>query len=121
MNGSPILSVVLPAVASLTVFYAQVRYTPPCSDGPICEAISDAAEEYGVSYARLECLAFRESSYNPYATNGRYSGLFQFDAPTWRITPYADASPFEPYAAAHAAAFLIARGESSRWPVWRFC
>lgn len=84
-------------------------------------SIQRASQTYGVSHSRLTCLAFRESTNNPYATNGPYVGLMQFDASTWQLTPYRNLSRTDHEASAMAAAYLIARGESGRWPVYRFC
>lgn len=83
--------------------------------------IQQAALQYGVSPTRLTCLARLESTMNPNAENGRYHGLFQFDYPTWALTPYSTQSIYDPEAASLAAAYLIARGESSRWPPFRNC
>jgi len=88
---------------------------------PMCtvdESIRIAANTYGVSYTRLNCLAFRESTWNPNARNGPYFGLMQFDMATWVLTPYHDYSPFNAWASANGAAYLISRGQGSRWPVW---
>jgi hypothetical protein len=95
------------------------HYCPPSCT--VDESIRDAASTYGLSYTRLSCLARRESTYNPAAVNGRYMGLYQFDAPTWQLTPYGESSPFNAWAAAHGAAYLIARGEGSRWPPLGYC
>lgn len=87
------------------------------------DALLNAAATYNVSYNRLRCLAFRESTMNPYAYNpaGPYYGLMQFNESTWALTPYAHSSYYDEYASASAAAYLISIGQSSRWPVYRFC
>ncbi len=95
---------------------------PPCP--PACtvdQAIHSAAMAYGVSEARLSCLARRESTMNPGAVNGQYGGLFQFNEGTFALTPYAQYGRFNAYASAQGAAFLIARGEGSRWPPLSQC
>lgn len=92
---------------------------------PICsieQAISSAALNHNVSYQRLLCLARRESTFNPNASsNPPYMGLMQFDQPTWNLTPYSSYSPYNAWASANAAAYLISRGGGSRWPVWSQC
>lgn len=89
------------------------------------EVIRGASDHYGVSYSRLSCLAFRESSNRPDAYNGAgpFMGLFQFHVDgagrsAMDHTPMAGYSPYDGYAAAEAAAYLISTGESWRWPVW---
>lgn len=86
-------------------------------------SIQLAASTYGVPLNRLTCLARRESTNNPNAISpdGRYHGLMQFDYPTWRLTPYANQSIYNGEASALAAAYLISRGESRRWPVYNQC
>jgi len=58
-----------------------------------------------------------ESGYNPGAYNPRSgaSGLFQFLPSTWRTTPYAAASIFDPWASAQAARWMFDRGRASEW------
>lgn len=90
---------------------------PKCNAPSIC--IQQAAAFYGVSPSRLACLAMRESTNNPNAQNGRYHGLFQFDYTTWALTPYSNQSIYNAEASAFAAAYLISRGQSDRWPPWR--
>lgn len=90
-----------------------------CATPAIC--VRQAALHYGVSPSRLACLAHRESTTNPYADNGRYHGLFQFDYTTWALTPYSNQSIYNAEASAFAAAYLISRGDSDRWPPWRYC
>lgn len=78
-------------------------------------AIRLAAIAHGVSESRLRSVARCESTLNPYATNGRYVGLFQFGAPLWNQTPYRKFSRTDPYAASQAAAWAFARGWASHW------
>ncbi len=87
------------------------------------QSIQHAASMYNVSYTRLRCLAQLESTMNPNAVSpgGRYHGLTQFDSTTWQLTPYRTSSVYDGYANIHAAAYLISIGQSSRWPVWRYC
>ena len=92
----------------------------------VAEAIASAAATYGVSEARLRCLAWRESRFWPGAYNrAGYHGLFQYDWPTWaygsRLAGFEGHSPYDAWAAAHTTALLIARGEGRRWPPLRWC
>ncbi len=84
-------------------------------------AIRIAAATYGVPYTRLNCLARLESTFNPNAQNGRFYGLYQFDEPTFALTPFAQYGRSNAYASAMGAAYLIARGEGSRWPPLARC
>ena len=81
----------------------------------VTKAIRLAAITHGVSESRLRRVAHCESTHNPYATNGRYVGLFQFGTPLWNQTPYRNFSRTDPYAASQAAAWAFARGWSSHW------
>lgn len=86
-------------------------------------SIQRAASTYNVPLNRLTCLARRESTFNPNAVSpdGRYHGLMQFDYQTWQLTPYRTSSIYNGEASAMAAAYLISRGESRRWPVYSQC
>jgi hypothetical protein len=92
----------------------------------VAGAIHEAAVTYGVPEGRLRCLAWRESRFWAGAYNAAgYHGLYQFDWPTWRygsrLAGLTDATPYDPWSAAHVTALLIARGEGSRWPPLRWC
>jgi hypothetical protein len=108
--------------------------TPPLGATPasaqsaeVSVAIHQAAVRYGVSEQRLRCLAYRESTFRPWAYNaaGPYHGLFQFDGPTWQEgswrAGFGGASPYDPYAASMVTGYLIAAGEGWRWPPLRWC
>jgi hypothetical protein len=62
-------------------------------------------------------IAFCESTYNPNAVNASSGamGLFQFLPTTWRSTPFAADSPFDPQANARAAAWLLQTYGPSQW------
>jgi hypothetical protein len=62
-------------------------------------------------------IAFCESTDNPNAVNASSDaqGLFQFLPSTWRGTPYAASSPFDPIANAQAAAWLLQKYGPSQW------
>lgn len=89
---------------------------PPCNS--VQCSLQLASSIYNVPLSRLTCLALRESTFNPFAQNGPYLGLMQFDAPTWRLTPYSHRPRTDHEASALAAAYLISQGQSSRWPIW---
>jgi hypothetical protein len=84
---------------------------------PITGYINEAGSKFGVSPGLLAAIARRESSNDPNAKNPNSSaaGLFQFTDATWRnmLPKYggkagidANASPFDPRAAATMAALL---------------
>ncbi len=64
-----------------------------------------------------EQIAWCESKFDPMAVNPESSaaGLFQFLPSTWRGTPQALASPFDPVANAQAAAWLYTTYGPSQW------
>jgi hypothetical protein len=87
----------------------------------IVDSIKLAATTYGVDAAMLERKASCESHYNRNAVGhtrvGREYplGLFQFLPSTWRSTPYASFSPFDPLAASLAAGWMHAHGRGGEW------
>lgn len=103
----------------------------PAPPAWIDRQIRGAAEEHDVAYWTLRTLAGCETgwTWDPWAvspvryTGGRDRGLFQFhyypngysliDA-----TPYRGGSPYDVHTAAHAAAWLIARGYGHHWSCW---
>jgi hypothetical protein len=86
-------------------------------DPDVRHAIRLGAAAYGVSADRMRRVAHCESTLDPGATNGRYTGLFQFGTPLWSRTPFRDFSRTDPYAASFAASWAFARGMSGHWPV----
>ncbi len=90
----------------------------PGSVGAIQQIILDAFAPLG-STAQSWALrvAKCESNYNPYAVNSGSgaAGLFQFLPSTWRSSPYASYSPFDPKANAEAAAWLYQRSGPGQW------
>lgn len=79
-------------------------------------AIRVACAAYRVSCSDLFRVARCESSLDPFATNGRYLGLFQL-GPSHLSDPVIQAtSPFNPYAnAIHTARYVAAHGWGSQW------
>lgn len=87
------------------------------------EAIAYASTAYGVSYSTLYRKASCETggTFDPYARNRtaigpeHASGLFQFLPSTFRSTPYARYSIWDPYANALAAGWMHAHGRGGEW------
>lgn len=73
-------------------------------------ALRLASAVSGVSYWSLRTVSYCESTHNPFATNGRYSGLFQL---SW--SPFGF-SPFDPVANALSAALTVRHDGS--WRQW---
>lgn len=85
----------------------------------IQQHIRDAELVYRIPTGRLEQLIFCESSFNPWATNGPYHGLGQFDLRTWLwaapAAGFPGASRYDPVAAIWSTAWGWARAPG-RWP-----
>ena len=81
--------------------------------------ISVASSAFGQSPHVLIRKAGCETggTFSPYAYNegSGASGVFQFLRGTWRSTPLAAHSPFDPFASALAAAWMHARGRGGEW------
>lgn len=84
----------------------------------VAYALQHAALEEGVSAPCLRTIAWRESRYRPWVDNFQGSGaagLMQFMAGTWRAfagqAGYSThpSARYDPWAAAHVAAWMIAR------------
>ena len=91
---------------------------PRASSGnAIVDIITAAALEYGQSPAEMLRVARCESNLDPSAYNPRSgaSGLFQFLPGTWRTTPFAGYSIFDPWASANAAAWMWSVGRRGEW------
>ena len=87
------------------------------SGGTVTSIIYAAAARYGQSGDAMMRVARCESGLNPSAVNrsSGASGLFQFMPSTWRTTPYAGSSIFDPYANANAAAWMWSVGRKGEW------
>lgn len=73
-------------------------------------ALRLASAVTGVSYSQLRSVSYCESTHNPFATNGKYKGIFQLG---W--SPFG-LSPFDPIANALSAAMTVRRDGS--WRQW---
>lgn len=88
-----------------------------CNQRQVVPCIKYAALKHRQSFADMKATAYCESTYNPYAKNGPYRGLYQFDKATWAGGPHPDRSRTSAKHAALSAAWYWKRGERSRWPV----
>jgi soluble lytic murein transglycosylase-like protein len=84
--------------------------------------IESFAGQYAVSSHVLRYIATCESSFNPLALKGKYAGLFQFDARTWktfRVKIGEDSNPdlrFNAEEAVQTAAYALSQGRATIWP-----
>ncbi len=84
---------------------ARARWQPT-----VDYALTLAAAVTGVSYWQLRSVSACESNHDPYATNGRFKGIFQLG---WR--PFG-LDPYEPIANALSAAMTVRHdGGWSQW------
>jgi len=90
---------------------------PTSSGGSVTDIITEAANRYGQSPAAMLAVAKCESHLDPNAANSRSgaSGLFQFLPGTWKTTPYASYSIFDPWANANAAGWMWSVGRRGEW------
>ncbi len=106
------------AAAAPAVTPAPAPAAAPASSGnSIVDIITTAANRYGQSPSAMLAVARCESNLDPNAVNrsSNASGLFQFLPGTWRTTPYAPSSIFDPYANANAAAWMWSVGRRGEW------
>ena len=91
--------------------------TSASNEQEIIGIIHQAAAAYGQSPADMERVARCESSLNPRAVDpsGSYHGLFQFVPSTFAGTPYGDQDIYDPWANAHAAAWMWSEGRRGEW------
>jgi hypothetical protein len=68
-----------------------------------------------VSESWLRSVAWCESRFDPYATNGIYAGLFQFGPTLWNALRYRRYSRFSAKWSSLAAAYAFSRGLSYQW------
>jgi hypothetical protein len=72
-------------------------------------ALRLASRAFRVPYAALRAVARCESTFNPFAANGRYRGLLQL---SWSPLGF---SPFDPVASALSTAAVVRREGWRRW------
>ena len=88
----------------------------------ITQLVKRWADRYGVDRELADCVAFRESSYNPLATgdSGRARGLFQWHLESWHFIrkkmnePTADLRD-DPDEATKTAMYAMANGYKGWW------
>ena len=83
----------------------------------IIRIIHEAADRYGQPREDMVRVARCESGLNPNAVDpaGLYFGLFQFVPSTFAGTPYGEYDIFDPWANAHAAAWMWSEGRRGEW------
>jgi uncharacterized protein YraI len=83
----------------------------------LVELVFDAAVFFGEDGSDMLRVAECESNLDPKNVTPPHSasGLFQFLPGTWKTTPYADRSVFDPEANAYAAAWMWSVGRRSEW------
>ncbi|MDQ3696231.1 MAG: transglycosylase SLT domain-containing protein [Chloroflexota bacterium] len=91
--------------------------TTDTSEQGIIDIIHQAAAAYGQSPDDMVRVARCESSLNPRAVDpsGSYHGLFQFVPSTFAGTPYGGQDIYDPWANAHAAAWMWSEGRKYEW------
>lgn len=110
-------SAAAPAPAPAPTPSATPTAAPPRAGGSVIDIITEAANRYGQSPSAMLAVAKCESNYNPNAVNSRSgaSGLFQFLPGTFKGTPFASYSIFDPWANANAAAWMWSVGRRGEW------
>jgi uncharacterized protein YraI len=90
---------------------------PATNEQEIIAIIHEAAAAYGQSPEAMVRVARCESSLNPRAvdSSGSYHGLFQFVPSTFAGTPYGGQDIYDPWANAHAAAWMWSEGRKYEW------
>jgi uncharacterized protein YraI len=90
---------------------------PASNEQEIVSIIHQAANAYGQNPDDMVRVARCESSLNPRAVDnsGSYHGLFQFVPSTFAATPYGGQDIYDPWANAHAAAWMWSEGRKFEW------
>ena len=99
--------------------------------GQVVAVVALLAQMYGVSPDLMDCIAYRESSYNASAVNGVCIGPMQWHPdtlewlgektkkdPLW-MHGYMDSG--EPVYQIALSAWAVANGFGSHWSVWSSC
>ena len=120
-------------VPSSSVGAAQTGGLSACDyqasyDGIPCEevdrAIAEAAAEFGVDETKMRRTARCESTFDPYATNGQYRGLYQQAMSYWServgefnasVDPDVPGDAYHPFDNARVSAWMMAQSDS-HWP-----
>jgi peptidoglycan hydrolase CwlO-like protein len=118
---SQFASLVSQIVAQRTMSPAPTQPPTSLSPGSVAQIQQIILDAFAPLGAAGQTWALRvakcESNYNPYAVNpsSGASGLFQFLPSTWRGSPYAAQSVFDPVANAQAAEWLYNRSGPGQW------
>lgn len=92
------------------------RLSDKCKHHTVLKCIVYAATRYGQDVNKAKAVAYCESTYNRYASNGTHFGLFQFDSSTWAGSPFdTKGSVYSARLNSLAAMWYWQRGEYSRW------
>ncbi len=86
-------------------------------------ALEARAQEVDWASPLADCIVSYESHWNPDAYNARSgaAGLGQFLLSTWRSTPYANHSRYDPYASHAAVVWMIHQGRAREFQVLPLC
>ena len=79
-------------------------------------ALALASYAYDVPLQDMRTVAACESTFNPYAKNGQYLGLYQFGLPLWSGLAFRNFARTDPYAAALATAKYVR--DHGHWNPW---
>lgn len=98
--------------------------------GQVIVTVALLAQCYGVDPALMQCITYRESSYNVNATNGVHTGLVQWRPETraW-LAEKAQADPLwlhggigeGPVQDVALAAWAVSEGYGRHWSTWEGC
>lgn len=106
------------------------------STGQVIATVALIAQMYSVDPALMDCLVYRESSYNVLAENGIHKGLAQYNPSTfeWFVemalrdpgfahagTVRANPDPSHPITALVIMAWAIQKGYGPHWSTWGLC
>ncbi len=115
-----ILALALPAPADAAggcrTHKCEVRVArKACERGSVTGCIKRGARQHRVDEGRLLRVAWCESTFRPFATNGQYAGLFQFGPALWGELRYRDRSRFSAKWSSLAAGLAFRLGLASHW------
>lgn len=94
---------------------AELRAARKAAKPSVDHAIHLAAKAFGIPLQDMRNVAKCESTFNPYAKNGKYLGLFQAGPAFWAATPFTAFDRTDPYANALATAMVVAREGWGQW------
>lgn len=86
-----------------------------CDRGKVTSCIRRAALHHRVSEGWMRSIAWCESRFKPWATNGIYQGLYQFGPALWSELRYRRYSRYSAKWSSLAAALALRRGLAYKW------